>query len=177
MRLLKEQYTNDRDVTGSTGKRLIRACYKDIIQIKAVSTVSEVHRSAAMNKEHRFAAFILPKLMIVQYQFGGSNHSRGIQCRPMEHKDVQAYLKHNQENQTDFDDPYQEYYQKQYETNYEMRVNDNRKLPNYVFSFALPGDGVGQRRQKVKILYSQYSPSEVAMGYALGFDVRRLHKS
>ena len=69
----------------------------------------------------------------------------------MEHKDVQAYLKHNQENQTDFDDPYQEYYQKQnYETNYEMRVNDNRKLPNYVFSFALPGDGVGQRRQKVK---------------------------
>ena len=83
----------------------------------------------------------------------------------MEHKDVQAYLKHNQENQTDFDDPYHEYYQKQlYETNYEMRVNDNRKLPNYVFNFALPGDGgVGQRRQKVitdddELLYRHFSP-------------------
>ena len=65
MRLLKEQYTNDRDVTGSTGKNLIRACYKDIIQIKAVSTVLEALRLAAMNKGHRFVAFILQKLISV----------------------------------------------------------------------------------------------------------------
>ena len=61
MRLLKEQYTNDRDVTGSTGKILIRDYYKDIIQIKAVSTVSEAHRLEGMNKEHRFVIFMFSK--------------------------------------------------------------------------------------------------------------------
>ena len=76
------------------------------------------------------------------------NSSRGTQIRPMENKDVQAYLKHHQENQTDFDEEYH-YQNKLFETNYEMRVNDNRKLPNYVFNFALQGDP-GQRRQKVQ---------------------------
>ena len=78
---------------------------------------------------------------------------RGTQCRPMENKDIQAYLKHNQYIQANLDgmELPENFNPQTYEAHYEMSIKDQRKLPNYVFNFTLPND-IGKRRQKEGLL-------------------------
>ena len=93
------------------------------------------------------------KYKFLQYHPVLNTAGRGTQCRPMENKDIQAYLKHNQYIQANLDgmELPENFDPQTYEAHYEMSIKDQRKLPNYVFNFTLPND-IGKRRQKEGLL-------------------------